>query len=137
MEAKPSREFIPKGASIFGINSRRFKALKRTPNRNKSVNAEGAKDLTTDLKIHLKLFDSLKQWVPGEKVLIAESGISTPEDLKPLMEKGFNGALIGAGFLKHIRSKKLSDPFLVTSNFIPCRRKGNCVFRPRGIRLFF
>lgn len=103
MDTQPSKEFIPKGSSIFGINSRRFKEIEKMKYKASKLFLSRVmkKDITTDLQIHLNLFDKMSELVPGKKVMVAESGIGKPKDLEPLMEKGFKVALIGTGFLKH------------------------------------
>ena len=98
-EAPPQKNFIPKGYPIFGINSRKFKESAKTYQKS-SRQTTGRKDLTTDLQAHFELVRVLSHLLPGKKTVIAESGISRPEELKPLRQHGFSAALIGTSFLR-------------------------------------
>ncbi len=52
------------------------------------------------LKVDIQKCLDLKKSIPDDKILIAESGFNTPEQIKLLEEKNFNGVLIGTSLLK-------------------------------------
>lgn len=59
------------------------------------VNNRNLSSFHTDINHSFKLIDAL----PKECVLVAESGIKTPDDIKRLRDKGFSGFLIGEAFM--------------------------------------
>lgn len=65
-------------AKIIGINNRDLKTFK------------------TDIKTTLKL----RKYVPDDKIIISESGIFTPEDIKVLKKANINGVLVGESFMR-------------------------------------
>jgi len=69
---------IESGARLIGINNRNLDTLK------------------TDLATSFDLLET----VPGDRVVISESGISTGSDIGKLLEAGANGFLIGEALLK-------------------------------------
>jgi indole-3-glycerol phosphate synthase len=99
MEVHPEKKFIPKGASIFGINSRRFKTA-GTHKISNVLNKILYKDLTIDLQMHFELYDKLDSVLPGKKTVVAESGINEASTLDALIKRGFAAALIGTAFLR-------------------------------------
>jgi|SRR5579872_747846 len=99
MEVNPQKKFIPKGATIFGINSRKFKTT-GTYQLSNFINKFVHKDLTIDNQIHFELFNELNKLVPGKKTIVAESGISQPSELDILIKHGFSAALIGTALLR-------------------------------------
>lgn len=66
------------GANIIGINNRNLKTFH------------------TDIKVTLKL----RKHVPGDKLVISESGIVTPEDIQTLKKANINGVLVGESFMR-------------------------------------
>jgi len=70
---------IPEGASICGLNSRRFKASK--------------------LSVDLQTFD-LIQYLPKSTIKVAESGVDPSNIVAQVKERGFDVALIGTSLLK-------------------------------------
>lgn len=66
------------GATLIGINNRNLRTLKVDQNQS------------------LALFEK----IPSRCQVIAESGYHNPEDLKPLIKKGFKGVLIGTSLVK-------------------------------------
>jgi indole-3-glycerol phosphate synthase len=66
------------GAKIIGINNR---------------------DLET-FKIDLNLTFTLASYIPKECVKVSESGISEPDHIKKLKEKGINAVLVGTAIMK-------------------------------------
>ena len=99
-EAPPAKPFIPEGASLFGLNSRTFKASSQAYRRSSTLGKVSGKDLTTNLQNHFGLLEALHQAAPGPKTVVAESGLQEPADLEPLIRHGFSAALIGTAFLK-------------------------------------
>lgn len=99
-EAPPAKPFIPKGASLFGINSRTFKASTQTYRRSSKLGKASGNDLTTNLQNHFGLLEALHRAAPGRKTVVAESGLQEPADLEPLIRHGFSAALIGTAFLR-------------------------------------
>lgn len=67
------------GAEIVGVNNR---------------------DLAK-LEVDLGTFESLSPHVPDEVTLIAESGVSTPEDVRRMREAGADALLVGSAIMDH------------------------------------
>ncbi|MCD6319627.1 MAG: indole-3-glycerol phosphate synthase TrpC [Candidatus Desulfofervidaceae bacterium] len=76
---------LESGAHIIGINNRNLKTLK------------------TDINTCLKL----RNFIPDDKILVAESGIKTKDDMMRLKEAGFQAVLIGTALMqaKDIKQK--------------------------------
>lgn len=64
--------------------------------QNVGINNRDLDTFKTDLQTSIKAYDAL----PDHMVKVAESGIRTPEDVRLLKEKGFQGFLIGEMFMK-------------------------------------
>jgi indole-3-glycerol phosphate synthase len=64
------------------------------------------------LEIDMAAFERLAAEIPGDKIRIAESGISDPHVLKTLRAYGFQGFLIGESFMK------TADPAKACARFI-------------------
>ncbi len=60
------------------------------------INNRDLKTFYTDIQTTLKL----RQFVPRDRVVISESGIFTPDDIKVLKEAKINGVLVGESFMK-------------------------------------
>jgi indole-3-glycerol phosphate synthase len=121
LEAPPRKEFMPPGALLFGINARVFKDSDRY--RASREQGEGTgKDLTTDLGIHADLYAELEKIAPEGKILVAESGIRSREDLGPLMDLGYRAALIGTAFLKKNDLPRTLGEF---DDYLAARRTGH------------
>ena len=75
------------GARIIGVNNRNLK------------------DFTVDIGNSLRL----RELVPGDSLFVAESGISTPEDIRALREGGVNGVLIGESLMRAKDKKAMLD----------------------------
>lgn len=69
------------------------------------VNNRNLKDFTVDIRNSLRL----REMVPGDTLFVAESGISTPEDVKALREGGVNGVLIGESLMRAKDKKAMLD----------------------------
>ncbi len=63
---------------------------------------------------HTDIANSFKmvEYLPSDKILVSESGISSPESIIALREVGYRGFLIGESFIKE------ENPALALSNFI-------------------
>lgn len=75
------------GARIIGVNNRNLK------------------DFTVDIGNSLRL----RELVSGDTLFVAESGISTPEDIRALREGGVNGVLIGESLMRAKDKKAMLD----------------------------
>lgn len=60
------------------------------------INNRNLKTFHTDIKTTLKL----RKYVPKDRVVISESGIFTPEDIKVLKKANINGVLVGESFMR-------------------------------------
>jgi indole-3-glycerol phosphate synthase len=60
------------------------------------VNCRNLKTMTTDISYFEKMISSL----PSDSVKVAESGISTSDDLKYISDLGYDAALIGTSLMK-------------------------------------
>ncbi len=72
------KKAVSAGANVIGINNRDLKTLK------------------VDLNTSLELINH----IPEGKVVVAESGINTKEELLTLKKAGFNAALIGTSLMR-------------------------------------
>ena len=66
------------GAMIIGINNRNLKTF----------------------EVDLKTTESLMNYIPHDKAVVSESGISTPEDIKYLRNLGVDAVLIGEALMR-------------------------------------
>ncbi len=66
------------GARVVGVNNRDLKTFQ------------------VDLEVSLRL----RRLVPPEAVFVAESGISSPEDVRRLREAGVDAALVGEALMR-------------------------------------
>lgn len=73
--------------------------------RGVGVNNRNLKDFTVDIGNSLRL----RELVPGDTLFVAESGISTPEDVRALREGGVNGVLIGESLMRAKDKKAMLD----------------------------
>lgn len=60
------------------------------------INNRNLKTFHTDIHTTLKL----RKYVPDDKVVISESGIFTPEDIKILKQANIQGVLVGESFMR-------------------------------------
>lgn len=72
------------------------------------VNNRNLGTFHTDVANSLRIADRL----PGDKLLISESGISHPDTVRRLRQAGFRGFLIGENFMKH------ASPGMALAEFI-------------------
>ena len=72
------------------------------------VNNRNLKDFTVSIERSLKLFDL----IPSQFIKISESGIDTPEKLLMLKHKGYQGFLIGEGFMSAKQPEKVCADFI-------------------------
>jgi len=66
------------------------------------INNRNLSNLTVDINTTLKL----KEKIPGDKIIISESGIKTKQDIKKLKSVGINAVLIGEHFMRSQDIKK-------------------------------
>jgi indole-3-glycerol phosphate synthase len=77
--SKPEVEkAITAGATLIGINNRNLDTM----------------------KINLNLTKELAKYVPRDRILVSESGISTPDDVRFLLNSGAKAVLIGEVLMK-------------------------------------
>lgn len=88
-------EKIDSHTDLFGINSRNLH----------------------NFEVHLSHTVAMKNYLPETVPVIAESGISSAEDAKMLLEHGFNGLLIGSHFMQS------DDPGKRMSTFVKQLKK--------------
>jgi indole-3-glycerol phosphate synthase len=86
---KEEIEAIPKGAVLYGINSRKFKASTQI--------YEGSKK-GSDLTVELDTF-SLVSNLPKDVIKIAESGVG-PAQVQDVKKLGYDAILVGTSLLK-------------------------------------
>jgi len=67
----------------------------RVPNKLVGINNRNLRSFETSLETTL----SLRQRVPGDYILVSESGIHTPEDVQLLRENGIQSFLVGEAFM--------------------------------------
>lgn len=84
---------VESGCSIIGINNRNLK------------------DFTEDLKNTERLIKN----VPSEVLVVSESAIKTPEDIRYLKGLGVNAVLIGETFVKNIENVNKLNEFIEQS----------------------
>jgi indole-3-glycerol phosphate synthase len=66
------------GATLIGVNNRNFDTM----------------------KINLNLTKELAKYVPQDRILVSESGINTPDDVRFLIDSGAKAVLIGTVLMK-------------------------------------
>ena len=76
------------------------------------VNNRDLKRFKTDIQNSIDLFDKM----PKEVVKISESGIHTPQHLVTLKQAGFEGFLIGEGFMKSANPVQACQQFIKDCN---------------------
>jgi indole-3-glycerol phosphate synthase len=95
-------EHICDEAELIGINNRNLK--------------------TFDVNIEKSLLMAEK--IPGDKIKIAESGISSVDDIMLFKENGFNGFLIGELFMKEADPTIAFAEFVNTLRIMPPKAEG-------------
>lgn len=68
-----------------------------------------------DFRIDLKTTERLIRYVPSGVLLVSESGIKTPDDVKFLKSLGVNAVLIGETFMNIIKNGGKIDDFVIQS----------------------
>ncbi|MSU59026.1 MAG: indole-3-glycerol-phosphate synthase [Pedosphaera sp.] len=121
---KAEIETIPNGASIYGINSRKFMAVNRWHVAN-VVNKFARfgfwrPDTSPDVTVELSTFTIVKH-LPKHAIKVAESGIK-PSKVQEIMGMGFDSMLVGTSLLKSPQGIQaaLSE---FEQEIIPSRRK--------------
>jgi len=72
------------------------------------INNRNLKTFVVDIERSLRMAER----IPAGKIKVAESGISTPENIILFKENGFNGFLIGEHFMKE------KDPTIAFARFV-------------------
>jgi indole-3-glycerol phosphate synthase len=78
------------------------------------INNRDLRTFEVDFQKSINLIHNL----PTEKVKIAESGISSIEDIQILKQSGFDGFLIGELFMKHAKPELACRDFIKETNLI-------------------
>jgi indole-3-glycerol phosphate synthase len=87
------------------------RALKITPH----LIGINNRDLRT-LQVDISISERLREMIPGETIVIAESGVSAADDIRRLLNAGVDGFLIGTALLK------ATDPGRRLRSFVSTRR---------------
>ncbi len=98
VEAHDEREIrsaVEAGARMIGVNNRDLKSF--------SV------DITNAAR--------LRSLVPYETIFVAESGVSSPEDVKALREAGADAVLVGEALMRAGDKKELLDAFRMAAKY--------------------
>jgi indole-3-glycerol phosphate synthase len=114
-------EMVPEGASIYGLNSRRFMSSRRWQMNNL---LRTWAPFQSDLSVNLKTFDLVDR-LPPSAIKIAESGIS-PSNIADIRDRKFNAALIGTSLLRSKNSvssilKDFESALGVSAGFAPSK----------------
>lgn len=75
------------------------------------INNRDLRDFTVDLKTTEKLI----KYIPKNTIVVSESGVKTPEDIKYLRSLGVNAVLIGETFMRNIENVEQIQDFLFKS----------------------
>jgi indole-3-glycerol phosphate synthase len=93
-------DIIPEGATIFGVNSRKFMATKRWRAAKLLLwLGVGKSSKAPDPSVELQAFSLIRD-LPGNAIKVAESGVR-PNRVCLVREKGYDAALVGTSLLKH------------------------------------
>ncbi len=92
-------DMIPSGATLYGINSRKFMASNRWYLAKLFSKLGGSKDgAGKDFSVELDTFELIR-YLPTEAVKIAESGLK-PSKLLDVINLGYDAVLVGTSLLK-------------------------------------
>jgi len=83
-------EALETGGRIIGINNRDLKSF----------------------QVSLKHTEELIKYIPTDKIVISESGISTAQDIKYLESLGVDAVLIGEAFMRNIEDRDKINEFI-------------------------
>ncbi|PIU82847.1 MAG: indole-3-glycerol phosphate synthase [Elusimicrobia bacterium CG06_land_8_20_14_3_00_38_11] len=83
-------------------NEEELKIALNTDAKIVGINNRNLSDLTVDINTTL----NLREKIPGDKIIISESGIKTSQDIEKLKNIGINAVLIGEHFMKSQDIKK-------------------------------
>ena len=109
---------IPTNVEMLGINSRIPENL-YLAFLSKFCSQFFGSDLLIDKNRHKEIMKIIREnpkQIPKRAIIIAESGIHNPQEIKPLMDSGYTAALIGAAFLKG--KKSIEDTVKEFSDYI-------------------
>jgi Indole-3-glycerol phosphate synthase len=71
-----------------------------------------------DFTVNLKTTEKLIKHIPKDTIVVSESGIKTPEDIKYVRSLGVNAVLIGETFMRNIESVQEVKDFIIKSKDI-------------------
>jgi indole-3-glycerol phosphate synthase len=92
-------DMIPSGATLYGINSRKFMASNRWHMAKLFARFGGSKSGSgKDFSVELDTFE-LVRYLPNEALKIAESGLK-PSKLQEVIKLGYDAVLVGTSLLK-------------------------------------
>ena len=83
-------EALETGGRIIGINNRDLKSF----------------------QVSLKHTEELIKYIPTDKIVVSESGISTAQDIKYLESLGVDAVLIGEAFMRNIEDRDKINEFI-------------------------
>ncbi len=81
-----------------------------------------SRDLRT-LKTDLTVFQKLAQWIPNDRIALAESGIRSQSDIRMLLELGYRGCLVGEILLRCPDPAATLRAFVSSINRVPHRER--------------
>jgi indole-3-glycerol phosphate synthase len=87
---KELEEALESGGKIIGINNRDLKTF----------------------NVSLKHTEDLMKYIPNDKIVVSESGISTKEDIDYLKNLGVNAVLVGETFMRTIEDRTRVNEFV-------------------------
>jgi indole-3-glycerol phosphate synthase len=97
MGARPVEQqvaIVPTAAPIWGVNARHFSSSRL------GLRAKLGRLIGKDFWTRRDRHRDLKRFVPQGKIVVAESGLHEPSDLRALPALGYHAALIGTAFLR-------------------------------------
>lgn len=71
-----------------------------------------------DFTVNLKTTEKLIKYIPKDTIVVSESGIKTPEDIKYLRSLGVNAVLIGETFMRNIENIQDVKEFILKAKDI-------------------
>ncbi len=86
-------------------NEAELEAVLRTEVKVIGINNRNLEDFSVDLNTSIKL----RKQIPSDIIVISESGISTPDDMKKLKENNFKAALVGESLMRDQGGASLLD----------------------------
>jgi indole-3-glycerol phosphate synthase len=125
---KEEIELIPSNASIYGLNSRKFMAVRRWKFA-QWINKYWPSAKAPDPSIDSDIFN-LVRFLPEGTIKVAESGVKPNRSLVKVKELGFNAVLVGTALLKDPRGIRASLSYFES---IIDSRKENTLLVPSAV----